>query len=166
MILVGITCFLILIGLGFFAYGAIALSKYAFRLGTGPGLLTLLVPPYTIYFALFKLEEDGKSWPTASWLFGLVVTVLLCIAFYPDLSAVARGDMERFEDPEPASATAAETPGSTEVDTETVQEDKAEDKEVAAGADAGPATEGDAGAEAAAEGDAGQGDAGQAQASQ
>jgi hypothetical protein len=99
MTLVGITLFLILIGLGFFAYGAIALSKYAFRLGTGPGLLTLLVPPYTIYFALFKLEEEGKSWPTASWLIGVVVTTLLCITFYPDLSALARGDMERFEEP-------------------------------------------------------------------
>ena len=99
MILVGITLFLILIGVGFFIYGAVGLSKYAFRMGTGQGLAVLLIPSYTIYFALFKLEEEGKSWPTASWLFGLVVAVLLSAAFWPDLSALMRGDMERFEGP-------------------------------------------------------------------
>lgn len=107
MFLVGITLFLILIGLGFFAYGAFALSKYAFRLGTGPGLLTLLFPPYTLYFAVFKLEEDGKSWPTASYLFGIVVSVLLVVAFWPDLSALMTGDMERFKE-EPAATAEAE----------------------------------------------------------
>jgi hypothetical protein len=151
MILVGITLFLILIGLGFFAYGAIALSKYAFRLGTGPGLLTLLFPPYTIYFALFKLEEDGKSWPTASWLFGIVVTVLLCITFYPDLSALARGDMERFQEPEETKQASAE---SYEVESAEAEEaDKPEDSATAAAedADAG-ATDSDASSAESADG--------------
>ncbi|QDG50034.1 hypothetical protein FIV42_04555 [Persicimonas caeni] len=140
MILVGITLFLILIGLGFFAYGAIALSKYAFRMGTGPGLMTLLFPPYTIYFALFKLEEEGKSWPTASWLFGIVVSILLTVAFWPDLSALMSGDMERFEGPIGAGAAAVEKYGSQEEmleeesssDSADKKEEKADEGEAAA----------------------------------
>lgn len=151
MILVGITLFLILIGLGFFAYGAIALSKYAFRMGTGPGLMTLLFPPYTIYFALFKLEEEGKSWPTASWLFGIVVSILLTVAFWPDLSALMNGDMERFQGPIGAGAAAVEKYGEEEMleeeapkaDSEKKEEAAEEGAENAAGAEGAEKAEGD-----------------------
>ncbi len=158
MILVGITVFLILIGLGFFAYGAIALSKYAFRLGTGPGLLTLLFPPYTIYFALFKLEEEDKSWPTASWFFGIIVAALLCVTFWPDLSALMRGDMERFEGPSGAGASAAakygkkgtpEEESAPEAEKEEKADDSAADEEKAEGAEDGAAEDEKAEGEAA-----------------
>ncbi|MFW5966764.1 MAG: hypothetical protein ACOCV2_04555, partial [Persicimonas sp.] len=108
MLLAGLTVLFILIGVAFFVWGAIALSKYAFRLGTGTGLLTLLFPPYTFYFALFKLEEEGKSWPTASWLLGLILTVLLTIAFFPQVKALATGNKAYFEDAESGAAATAE----------------------------------------------------------
>lgn len=136
MLLVGITLFLILIGLGFFVYGALALSKYAFRLGTGPGLMTLLFPPYTVYFAVFKLEEDGKSWPTAAWAFGLIITVLLTFAFWPDLSALMHGDMERFKTPPAAASaegddTADEAPSDDAVETADNKADQPADDKTA-----------------------------------
>ncbi len=130
MLLVGITLFLILIGLGFFAYGAFALSKYAFRLGTGTGLLTLLFPPYTFYFAVFKLEEDGKSWPTASWAFGIIVSVLLIVCFWPDLSALMSGDMDHFKTAQ----------ASAQADTDAPADDAAAD-DTAAKSDQKPAEE-------------------------
>ncbi|MFP4598827.1 MAG: hypothetical protein ACLFVJ_11275 [Persicimonas sp.] len=156
MFLVGITVFFVLLGVGFFAYGAIALSKYAFRLGTGPGLLTLLFPPYTFYFALFKLEEEGKSWPTASWLFGLVVAALMVVAFWPDLSAVAQGDFSNFEEAE-AAQTAPEKSKEAEAKEKAekeIAEEKAEEEKAQEEADAGDAGESADGGES--EGDAGE----------
>ena len=94
MLLVVITLALIAVAVGFFIYGAIGLSKYAFRLGTGPGLLCLLFPPYTFYFAFFKLEEEGKDFPTAAWLFGILTTALLVGVFWAPLSKVVVGDFE------------------------------------------------------------------------
>lgn len=97
MLLAVITLALIAFALGFFVYGAIGLSKYAFRLGTGPGLLCLLFPPYTFYFAFFKLEEEGKDFPTAAWLFGILTTALLVGVFWSPLSKVVTGDFESLE---------------------------------------------------------------------
>ncbi len=149
MFLVGITVFFVLLGVGFFAYGAFALSKYAFRLGTGPGLLTLLFPPYTFYFALFKLEEEGKSWPTASWLFGIVVATLMVVAFWPDLSAVAQGDFSKFEEaeaaqtaPEKSEEAAAKEKAEKQLAEEKAEEEKAEEEAEADAGDAGESADG------------------------
>lgn len=81
MVLAVITIALLGITLTCFLVGSVWLSKYAFRLGAGPGLGVLLFPPYTFYFAFYKLEQDGKDRPTALWMFGLVATLLLALIF-------------------------------------------------------------------------------------
>ena len=113
MTLVIITLGLVLITVLCFIAGAIGLSKYAFRLGSGPGMMTLLFPPYTFYFAFYKLDQDGKDRPAALWLFGLVATVLLVAIFWTPLSSAARGDFDALKPPPEAPAHKKYVPKST-----------------------------------------------------
>lgn len=93
MALAVITLALLGITLISFLIGTVWLAKYAFRMGTGPGLGVLLFPPYTFYFAFYKLNVDAKDRPTALWMFGLVASILLALIFNGPLAAAARGDM-------------------------------------------------------------------------
>jgi hypothetical protein len=130
MLLAVITLALIAVALGFFVYGAWGLSKYAFRLGTGPGLLCLLFPPYTFYFAFFKLEEEGKDFPTAAWLFGILTTALLVGVFWSPLSKVATGDFESLEAGGAGSAVKEYQSESSEAD-ESATDEAADEEEAA-----------------------------------
>ncbi|MGM0558616.1 MAG: hypothetical protein ACQEVA_19680 [Myxococcota bacterium] len=121
MLLAVISLALIAFALGFFIYGAIGLSKYAFRLGMGPGLLCLLFPPYTFYFAFFKLEEEGKDFPTAAWLFGILTTALLVGVFWSPLSTVVAGDFASLE----AGGAGAAVQGYSSKSEEPAQEEEA-----------------------------------------
>lgn len=94
-----ITIGLVLFTFVSFVIGAIGLAKYAFRLGTGPGLMVLLFPPYTFYFAFYKLTHEDKDRPTAMWMFGLLATILLVFVFQHPLSLAARGDWSALEAP-------------------------------------------------------------------
>lgn len=76
-----VTILLLGITLVCFVWGTIGLSRYAFRLGTGPGLMVLLLPPYTFYFAFYKLDQESKDRPTALWAFGLIASLLLILVF-------------------------------------------------------------------------------------
>ena len=102
---------LVLIGIGSFIYGAITLSRYGFRLGTGQGLAVLLFPPYTFYFAFFKLREEDTTLETASWVFGIVVTALLTFLFFPPLKLVLQGRFDELSSPENVGQAATEAYG-------------------------------------------------------
>lgn len=134
MLLAVITLALIAVALGFFVYGAWGLSKYAFRLGTGSGLLCLLFPPYTFYFAFFKLEEEGKDFPTAAWLFGILTTALLVGVFWSPLSKVATGDFESLEAGGAGSAVKEYQSESSSAD-DSATDEAADDQEEAASDD-------------------------------
>ncbi len=128
MLLVAITLGLILIGLASFVYGAIGISKYAFRVGTGHGIAVLLFPPYTFYFAFFKLDEDDKDLPVASWTFGIVVTLLLTFLFSPQLSLVVQGRLDEINSQGVGEA-ATEAYGDKEKDSEDESEGDEENDE-------------------------------------
>lgn len=98
MFLVYITLALITLGVAAFVWGAIALSKYGFRISVPVGLAVLLFPPYTFYFAFYRLEEEGKELPTASWLCGLIVSILLTLLFLPTLQHVFAGEWDQLGD--------------------------------------------------------------------
>lgn len=109
-----ITLGLILLGLAAFVYGTIYLAKYAFRVSTGRGVAALLFPPYTIYFAFAELEEEEKALPAASWLFGVVVTVLLVGLFYAPLGHLLTGNFQALKPKSPGEV-ATEKYGSAEM---------------------------------------------------
>ncbi len=88
MLLVLITLTLITIGVISFCVGAWLISRYAFRISSGTGVGVLLFPPYTFWFAFFQLEQDGKEIPIATWLFGLVSTILLIFVFWTPLNSM------------------------------------------------------------------------------
>ena len=106
MLLVGITVALVVVAVIAYVIGTIKLAKYGFRLGTGTGLAVLLFPPYTFYFAFFKLEQEGKEFPTALWAFGIVTSVLLCVVFWQPLSLVLTGQFDEIERPTGVAETA------------------------------------------------------------
>ncbi len=95
-LIAAITGLLICIAIVSFVYGTIQLARYAFRVSTGRGLATLLVPPYTLYFAFAELDEEDKAIPTASWVFGLFVTVLLGAIFWQPISLLATGQTDQL----------------------------------------------------------------------
>ena len=99
MALAYITLALLAITIVSFLVGTVWLSKYAFRLGAGPGIGVLLFPPYTFYFAFYKLEQETKDRPTALWMFGLVASILIALIFSEPLGAAARGDMSALAAP-------------------------------------------------------------------
>ncbi|MEM1346979.1 MAG: hypothetical protein AAGI01_00385 [Myxococcota bacterium] len=101
MLLVVITFLLLGITLLSFVAGSAWLSKYAFRLGAGPGLAVLLFPPYTFYFAFYQLRVEEKDRPTALWLFGIVATALLTALFWAPITAAFSGDFSSLQPPEP-----------------------------------------------------------------
>jgi hypothetical protein len=111
--LVVITLILILIGVVAYFAGAYKLAQYGFRLSRGTGLLVLLFPPYTFFFALKKLEVDGKELPTAMCSFGLIVAGLMIAIFWQPLFFAVTGDfdeVQRLMHAEIAPASAAEAP--------------------------------------------------------
>lgn len=106
MVLVVITLALVAVGVLSYWYGAWKLSRYAARISGGLGLAVLLVPPVTFWFAFFKLEQEGKEFPTTMWLFGLVSTLVLVGVFSHPLSLVATGRMDELERPTGVAETA------------------------------------------------------------
>ncbi len=96
MFLVVITLALIALGVVAFLWGAVALSRFGFRISVPVGLAVLLFPPYTFYFAFFRLEEEGQELPTASWMGGLIVSVLLGLLFSPTLGHVVNGNWDQL----------------------------------------------------------------------
>lgn len=124
MLFASITIGLILVGFVAFLIGTVWLSKYAFRISTGTGLLTLLFPPYTFYFAFFKLEEKGAEKSTATWMFGLLTTALLAGIFVPELLNEYRNGTLTSE-----SAATAEAEPKSQDDAETNEAGTVADKE-------------------------------------
>jgi F0F1-type ATP synthase assembly protein I len=132
MLLASITVGIIAVGLIAYIAGAILVSKYAFRISTLQGLLVLLLPPYTFYFAFWKLHEDDKSTAVATWAFGFVVTILLSVVFWPMVQALVQGNWAALKAPAgPGAAVAAE--GSAEAgadgDSESAEEEEAAEEE-------------------------------------
>lgn len=97
MILTIFTLLIVLAGVVAYFYGAIKLAKYGFRLSTGVGIAVILFPPYTLYFAMKKLEVDGKETPTAMVVFGLVSSILVGVIFWYPLSLLLTFDLEALE---------------------------------------------------------------------
>ena len=91
----------VLIGLGIVSYffGAFKLARYGFRISTGTGLGVLLCPPYTFYFAFYKLEQDGKEWPTTFWAFGAITTIVLIALFFQPINLVLSGRTDELLKP-------------------------------------------------------------------
>jgi hypothetical protein len=63
------------------------------------GAAVFLLAPVTFWFAFFKLEQEGKEFPTTMWLFGLVSTIILTVVFWTPISYVATGRMDQLERP-------------------------------------------------------------------
>jgi len=143
MLLVVITFTLLGITLLSFVAGAAWLSKYAFRLGTGPGIAVLLFPPYTFYFAFYQLRVEEKDRPTALWLFGIVATALLSVIFWAPITAALTGDFSALQPPEPEKQVVIPkktTPPPTKTEepkTEAPKEEAPATGDMGAGADAG-----------------------------
>lgn len=114
MLLVVITFLLIAVGVVAYWYGAWKLSRYAARVSGGLGVGVLLFPPVTFWFTFYKLEQEGKEFPTTMWLFGLVSTLLLVIVFWTPLSLVATGNMDQLEKPSGVAETAIAEYGAKE----------------------------------------------------
>lgn len=145
MLLASITVGIIAVGLIAYIAGAILVSKYAFRISTLQGLLVLLLPPYTFYFAFWKLHEDDKSTAVATWAFGFVVTILLSVVFWPMVQALIQGNWAALKAPAgPGAAVAAEeTPESgQEGDSESADQDESADQEADSEGEAESAAEG------------------------
>ena len=148
-----ITLGLILVGVAAFIYGTIRLSKFAFRVSTGRGVAVLLFPPYALYFAFAELEEEDKAIPTASWLFGVVVTTLLLVLFQTPISLLLSGQTDKLEAKSPGEV-ATDKYGSTDVSLTEPDTGTTGGSEETSEADAGDVGAGDGGG--AASGDAGQ----------
>jgi hypothetical protein len=99
MTLVAITIVLLAITVLCYITGTIWLSQYAARLGAGPRMMTLLLPPYAFYFAFYKLDQDTKHKPVFLWSFGIIATIVLLIIFGQPLSLAARGDWSALQPP-------------------------------------------------------------------
>lgn len=139
-----ITLGLILVGVGAFIYGTVGLAKFAFRVSTGRGIAAILFPPYAFYFAFAELEEEEKNIPTASWLFGLVVTALLATLFFQPLSNLLAGNFDALTT-NPGEAARAEygSGGGEESTTTAMEEDEADEPEEDESADLGDEGDGD-----------------------
>jgi hypothetical protein len=101
MTLVVITMILLAIAVVSFLVGTIWLSQYAARLGAGPRIMTLLLPPYAFYFAFYKLDQDTKHRPVFLWSFGIVTTIVLSAIFFQPLKLVANGQWDELMEPIP-----------------------------------------------------------------
>jgi hypothetical protein len=101
MTLVVITLSLLALTSLCFITGTIWLSQYAARLGTGPRVMTLLFPPYTFYFAFYKLDQESKHKPVFLWSFGVVSTVLLAVMFAQPLGYYFSTGDSKALDPDP-----------------------------------------------------------------
>lgn len=138
---------LLLFSLGCYCYGAYRLSKYAKRVSSSKGMLVLLVPPYTFYFAFSELNEAGKSTPTAFATFGVTAFVVTLIFFGGTVGDVLSGNLAPYKEPVGISQQA-----------EKAEEDKKEaklDKPMAKDAGETDTTEADAGKTDAADAKAG-----------
>ena len=159
MILAGITVILFLIALGFYVYGVIGLAKYAFRLSTGQGILVIFCAlffwPYIVYFALYKLREEGLEWPTFAYFFGVVTMPWLVTVFGAPLGHLVRGEFDQLETKGAGAAvqeyqTKAEENGddSEEADQEEASSESSDESETAdKGSDGDSADEGEKAAE-------------------
>jgi hypothetical protein len=101
-----VTISLLLLGITVLCYiaGTIWLSQYAARLGAGPRIMTLLLPPYTFYFAFYKLDQDTKHKPVFLWSFGVVATIIIALIFAEPLGYFFKtGDTTKL-DPDPPGA--------------------------------------------------------------
>ncbi len=133
MVLTVITLILILVGVLAYFYGAIKLSKYGFRLGTGIGLAVIFFPPYTFYFAFKKLEVDGKELPTAMCSFGLITATLMILMFSHPLSLLVTGQLDELD----AFMTIDKAPdGVVLIDDDTAAALESDDEDVVAAAEA------------------------------
>jgi hypothetical protein len=140
MTLVVITALLFAVAIGSYIWGAYKLSEYAFRINQTKGLLVLLCPPYTFYFAFAELNEAGKETPTASAAFGLLATALLTLIFWTPITLVFTGQMSKLTPPKENVAESMEDKDESESqDEEQKAEDqkKEESSEEDKGADAG-----------------------------
>lgn len=99
MLLVGITFGLLLIAFLSYWWGAWKLAQYGFRVSTGTGVGVLLFFPFALYFSIFKLQEDGKEFPTAMMLFGLVSTIIITVVFWTPISFALTGRMDELSAP-------------------------------------------------------------------
>lgn len=106
MLLVVITFLLVAVGVGAYCYGAWKLSRYAARISGGLAAGVLLFPPVAFWFSFYKLEEEGKEFPTTMWLFGMVSTLLLIVVFWTPISFVLTGRMAELEKPSGVAETA------------------------------------------------------------
>lgn len=89
------------------AAGAWGIAKYAFRISTGKGLAVLLLPPYTFYFSFYELQEEGKEKPIALWMWGLVTTAVVLVAFFQPLQMVLEGRAAELNPPSEEELTKA-----------------------------------------------------------
>ncbi len=101
MLFAGVILTLLAVTIVSFLVGAFWLAKYASRLNAGQALAVLLFPPYTFYFAFYKLQVDGKERATSLWMFGLAATLLLGGVFFQPLGVIASGNVSKLDPVDP-----------------------------------------------------------------
>ena len=102
-----LTIILVVIAFVVSAFGAYGIAKYAFRISTGKGVGVLLFPPYTFYFSFFELQEEGKEKPIALWMWGLITTILVAVAFLQPIQMVLSGRADELNPPSEEELTKA-----------------------------------------------------------
>lgn len=102
-----LTIILVVIAFVVSAFGAYGIAKYAFRISTGKGMGVLLFPPYTFYFSFFELQEEGKEKPIALWMWGLITTILIVVAFLQPIQLVLSGRADELNPPSEEELTKA-----------------------------------------------------------
>ena len=161
---------LLLLGIGLLLHlvGKFWIAYYGFKYSAGMGIAVLFVPLFTLYFAFFKLEKEGKEKAIMLWIGGVVLALVTFGGFFGPVMdgltgrAFASDYMQPkylpvpTPKPKPKPATPAPTEGATPDDDGAPADGAAADGAPADGAAAdGAPADGAAGEGAPADGAAG-----------
>ena len=102
MLLIAITFALVAVGVIAYWIGALQLARYAARVSTGLAVAVVVFPPVTFWFAFYRLEQEGKEGPIATWLFGFISTLLMIAVFCFNLGLFHLGLLGRRGAGDPA----------------------------------------------------------------
>ncbi len=94
-----------------FVIGTLGIAKFAARISGGKAAAVALFPPYAFYFSFYELEEEGKEPAIALWMTGIVVTILMLVAFSGPISMVFQGRAAELDAPSIAETAESEFGG-------------------------------------------------------
>ena len=90
MTIVYVSLLLVLVGITLFFVGKLWLVYYGFRYGGAMGIGVLFVPLFTLWFAFYRLEKEGKELMISLWIGGFVLALVTLAGFHgPFLDGVS-----------------------------------------------------------------------------